>query len=198
MPRRTVILIIILTILTGVLVFLAVQNEQRKVQAPDMTVGTESPTQQPVSKTATVSFDPMSVQAVASTRSASTVDVILDSKEHTIDSIQLEFVYDPAILSNVTVVAPESNFFGDQGSYTVFPLSDDPQRGRASYAVGISPEREARQGIGVVAQISFSVNPQSTASATEIQVLDRSMANEPNSHQSVLAPVEPLTITIVR
>lgn len=198
MPKRTVILIIVLTLLTGVLVFLAIRNEQQVGTDQDM--GTDSVEEQEVQldKTATMFFDPSVAEVSAATLSASTVDVYFDSKEHTIDSIQLELVYDPDVLTNVSIAAPPVNFFGETGDYLVPMQIVDNENGRIRYAIAMTPESEAVWGVGAVAQISFSLNPQSTATQTQIEVMDRSMAVETTSHESVLAPVDPLVITITR
>lgn len=198
MPKRTVILILVLTILTGVLVFLALKNEQRT--APQQAGEGERITEDTAlpEKTATLTFDPQIMEAIPSTASANTVDVVLNANEHTIDSVQLEIVYDPADLSNVTVSAPENNIFGGPGSYTVIPMPSDPALGRVSFAMGISTQAQAVQGAGPVARISFTVNPSTTKDVTQIQIMDRSMIVETNSHESVLAPVDPLTINIIR
>lgn len=199
MPKRTVILILVLTILTGLLVFLALSNERRTSPEPvdesDMSAEVSPPA--PL-KTATLTFEPNTIEAVASTASANTVDVILNTDEHDVDSVQLELIYDPNDLLNVTVSAPENNIFGGQGDYVVIPMPNDHERGRISYAIGINTTSEAVRGVGPVARITFTVNPSSTNDLTQIQVLDRSMVVETNSHESVLAPVDPLTISIVR
>lgn len=199
MPKRTVILILVLTLLTALLVFLALSNERHTspetIEDSDVSVEVSPPA--PL-KTATLSFSPQMIEAIPSTASANTVDVILNTDEHDVDSVQLELIYDPQDLLSVTVSAPENNIFGGQGDYVVIPMPDDHQRGRTSYAIGINTTSDAVRGEGPVARITFTVNPLSTKDTTQIQVLDRSMVVETNSHESVLAPTDPLTINIVR
>ena len=198
MPKRTVILIVILTLLTGVLVFLAMKNERQDLPPESDVADAPFDAPQQLEKTATIVFEPTTVEAVPSTASASTVDVFFDSTEHTVDNIQLELQYDPEVLTNVSITAPAINFFGEAGSYVVPIQTVDRALGRISYAIAINPQVDAVRGVGQIAQISFSVNPQATVSETQIKVLDRSMANETTSHESVLAPVDPLIITIAR
>src|SRR5690554_5941316 len=109
MPKRTIILILILTVLTVLLVVLAIRNERQMVtetthdQAPVVV--------QELEKTATLSFSPETV-IVASTGATTTVDMIIDTKDYSIDGVQIELLYDPTILRNVRIVTPEQNFFG--------------------------------------------------------------------------------------
>lgn len=201
MPKRTVILIAVLTVLTGVLVFLAIRNESQVDSDPDTVAGPVDEQDIQLEKTATMSFEPSTVAVEVASAGATfthVVDMTLDTKGHSVDSVQLELQYDPSVLSNVSITASDPNFFGDPATY-IEPIElIDSARGRVTYAIAISPVSDAIAGVGNVVQLSFSVNPQSTASATEIQVLDKSMANEVTTHESVLAPVDPLVITIVR
>lgn len=195
MPIRTVILIVVLTALTGLLVVLAIHNERNAAvdsqpsRAVDITPALE--------KTATLQFVPGTV-VVASSSGKTTVDVLINTQEHMVDGVQLELLYDPAVLSNLTLTVPQNNFFGQPGDYTYVPVQSDPERGRASYWLGISPIAQSKSGEGIVAQLSFTVNPNADVSETVVEVLDRSMVTESSTHESVLATPSPLNISVVR
>jgi len=195
MPKRTIVLISILTILTAILVVLAVQNEKRPV-SDQVDEQTQLIDQEPA-KTAELTFSPNQV-VLASSAATATVDVLVDSKEYLVDGVQLELLYDPAVLTNVSVTAPQNNFFGGQGDSNQILDDTDPQLGRVSYGLGISPALMSKQGSGVIAQITFSLNPQSTATDTVIEVLDRSMIIDSVSHKNVLAAPASLNISIER
>jgi hypothetical protein len=195
MPKRTIVLIAILTLLTAILVVLAVQNEKRQVdeKADEQTQIVD----QDPEKTAELTFSPNQV-VLASAAATATVDVLIDSKEHFTDGVQLELLYDPEVLTNVTVSTPQDNFFGGPGDSNPLLNDIDPERGRISYGLGINPSLTSKQGTGVVAQLTFSLNPQSTAAQTAIEVMDRSMIIESTSHKNVLAVPASLNISIER
>jgi hypothetical protein len=195
MPKRTILLIIILTVLTGVLVVLAINNERKAAvdtqpsRAVDITPALE--------KTATLQFNPSTV-VIASGAGRTTVNVLINTNTHMVDGVQLELLYDPVVLSNVAITVPQDNFFGDTGEFSNILNEVDPQRGRASYWLGISPIAQSKSGEGVVAQLSFTVNPNADVAETVVEVLDRSMVTESSTHTSVLATPAPLNISVVR
>ncbi|HRN96015.1 MAG TPA: hypothetical protein PLD54_01045, partial [Candidatus Levybacteria bacterium] len=175
------------------LVVLAIRNERRPATDQQEPVVL----QQDPAKTAEIIFSPNEV-VLASNTATTTVDIIVDTKEYEVDGVQLELMYDPEVLTNVTMTTPEQNFFGGQGNSNNFINEVDPQRGRVSYWFGINPMLTSKQGTGVVAQLSFTLNPQSSATETVIDVLDKSMITEIETNKNVLAAPSPLNITIVR
>jgi hypothetical protein len=195
MPIRTIILILVLTALTGILVVLAINNERQAAtdtqpsRAVDITPTLE--------KTGVIEFTPATV-VLASGSGRTTVDVSVDTKEHMVDGVQLELLYDPAVLSNVSITVPQDNFFGESGEFSNILNEVDSERGRVSYWLGISPIAQSKKGEGVIAQLSFTVNPNADVSQTAIEVLDRSMITETSTHTSILATPAPLNISIVR
>lgn len=195
MQKRTLILIIVLTALTALLVFLAIRNERQMVD--QTTQDPSEVTVQELDKTAELSFSPNTVM-LSSSSAVATVDIMIDTKEHSVDGVQLELVYDPTVLTNVRISPPSDTFFGGPGDSNNLFNDVDATRGRISYWLGINPTLTSKSGSGVVAQISFSLNPSSTASEAAIGVLERSMITESSTHTNVLATPSPLTITIER
>ncbi len=195
MPKRTITLVVVLTFLTGLLVFLAVQNE-RRLQTQQDDVVKPSPVVLQQEKTAKLTFTPSEV-VVAASGSSQTVDLVLDTKQYEVDGVQVELIYDPAVLSNVKIIDPTEGAFAQNFSSALLN-SVDPNLGRVSYWYGRKLDAPATKGVGTVAQLSFTVNPQASASETMIEILDRSMVTEPEMSENVLGITVPLKIVIPR
>jgi len=194
MPKRTIILITVLTVLTAILVFLAIKNEQKR-QSPE-SQDTPVVVNQKPEKTALLVFSPTEV--VLSGSQAASVEISIDTKQYKVDGVQLDLLYDPEVLTNVQLTVPQQNFFGGPGDVNNFINEVDAQRGRVTYYLGISPTLTSKQGKGVIAELSFTRNPSTDATESAIEILDKSMIVEEKSHESVLATPSPLHIIIGR
>lgn len=196
MPKRTVILIIILTALTALLVWLAVQNEQKQSISQEES-STSSVVKEQVQKNAELSFVPQSVVLGSATQSA-TVDVWVKTNNNAIDGVQLELLYDPQVISNVSITSPDQNFFGTTNDSNIIINNIDAERGRVSYALGLNPGTVPKKGEGTVARLSFTLNPINKSAQSTIDFLDKSMVIETTSHESVLSNTTPLQISVVQ
>jgi hypothetical protein len=191
MPKRTLLLIAVLTLLTALLVFLALHNEQKTQKPEQPTANTQV---EQLNKTATLAFSPGEVVLTGSNSAA--VDVIVDTKENTIDGVQLELLYDPKVVSNLKVTIPEQNFFGSNTDANVILNLNDTKLGRVTYGVGINPQATPKSGSGVVAHLTCTRNPLANVTESVIEILDRSTVVESTHHESVLATSSPLKITV--
>jgi hypothetical protein len=193
MPRKTTILILILAAVTGLLLFLAV-TEGRKPQPPKQE--TAVPVKEPVQKTARVFFSPQNIDLSSGAATpASTVDLLIDTGGQEIVGVQIEIQYDPQSLSNLrlTPALDQVSFFGP--SAVVLFNEANPATGRISYAVAISPNEQAKTGIGKVAAVSFSkaFNAQGT---TSIRFLDKTIVTILGENESILKESLPLNVTL--
>jgi hypothetical protein len=192
MPKRTIILITLLTILTAALVMLAIRNEQNRQpveESPRDSISQETD----VVKNAEMMFEPSAV-VISSGSAQSTVMVVIDTKDRSADGVQLELVYDPQALSNVTVTLPDNNFFGTASDAAVIVNSIDQERGRISYWVGVNPDALPSEGIGAIAEISFIMNPVAPVNNTVIEIMDQSMITDGSLHTNILGKTSQLQI----
>ena len=193
MPKKTTILILILTAVTGVLLFLAV-SEGRKPQAPKATI---TPTKKQVQKTARVFFSPQNIDLSSATGSAvSTVDILVDTGGSQIAGVQVEAQYDPKSLTNLSLIpaADSQGFFGNQANILFNEII--PATGRISFAIGISPNQSPKNGVGKIATLNFQRNFNATSSATSINFLDKTIVTILGENESVLKESLPLNITL--
>jgi hypothetical protein len=108
------------------------------------------PTPTPIAQT-TIRLSP---NPVALTDNApGSVEVLMDTSENEVTAVQLEVLYDPKALSDVTV---------KQGTFFTSPVpllnTIDKQEGRISYALAIAPAQAPIKGIGTVATIELTKN----------------------------------------
>ena len=193
MPKKTTILILILTAVTGVLLFLAV-SEGRKPQAPKATT---TPTKKQVQKTARVFFSPQNIDlSSASVSTVSTVDILVDTGGSQIAGVQVEAQYDPKSLTNLSLIpaAHSQGFFGNQANILFNEII--PATGRISFAIAISPDQSPKNGVGKIATLSFQRNFNATSSATTINFLDKTIVTILGENESVLKESLPLNITL--
>lgn len=200
MPARTTLLIVVLTILTGILLFFALTS---KTKLPASQNDTPVPTEQEkVVAKAKLYFKPDTLDVKLSASPTATVDVVLDSDTHNITGVQIEALYDPQVLTAVSVKQASSPFFAISGDPTNVLVKDvEPLSGKISYVEGVTPGGKAVNGIGNVATITFRVNPNTTEKTTNIVLLNSSMVTEDSSTHagaSVLGSVSPVTINITK
>lgn len=181
MSTRTIGLIVILIIVTGILLIVASNQKPtppKTAPVPIKVVPTIAP------KTI-LNFSPSPLEM--SSPSAS-VDVNIDTQGQNATAVELELSYDPKVLSNITITP--GNFFYNP---IVLIKKIDEQEGTIIYAVGISPAGDPKKGIGKIATISFATQ-MAAGQKTEIKMLPRTMVTANGVAASVLKQAENLTI----
>lgn len=169
-PIKTLLLIIVLALITISLVALALLP---KKPAPTPTPVAKI-TPNPIQTTLTISSTPVA----GSTPSAYKTDVIVNTGQNNITSVQLELSYDPKVLTNVDI---------ETGSFFINPVialkTIDKVNGRITYA--ISPADEIGVlGQGILAKISFKTLKKNVS--TTIDFLPKTQVNAEETTQSVL------------
>ncbi len=146
--KKTIILLIFLSFLTGGLIFL--YSNGGKIINTNVTIApplvSPQPTPTPVVQTS-LSFAPNPL-VIAS--SSGTLAISIDTGANKVNAVQIELSYDPKQLTNVLI--SQGTFFPDA---TTLLNSIDAKNGKASYVLAISPSGEAQSGKGTVATLSF-------------------------------------------
>lgn len=190
MSKRTIALIVGLSLITILLLTIAVnpKKEQRTPTLPPVT--TPSQTVQPTQEAATTRMFLSPNQVVTSTTTNS-VDVMVESDENSLTAVQLELQYDPKAISSITV--KPGTFFDNP---VVLLNTVDKTTGRVSYALGILPSQTTKKGSGTVATISFTLT--GTVNSTTLSFLPKSLATAAGVPTSVLKETLGTTITLTR
>ena len=178
MPKRTLLLILLLIAAVAGLVALSLNINL----APAPTASTPTPN---------LAQTTLSLVLVApeGTGSARTVNVNINSGTNKVTGVQLEFLYDPKVLTNVDIVP--SIFFENP----VVLLTDvNKKEGRISLALGIPPSQKGVQGAGVVAVLTF--NKASKSGETIISFLPKTVVSGEGIVQSVLKTATDLTLDL--
>ncbi|HVZ11889.1 MAG TPA: hypothetical protein VG965_02575 [Patescibacteria group bacterium] len=189
MPKQTTILIVILAVVTGVLIFLALTNQNLKFANNNQAT---TPTPTPVKKTAKVYFNPTTVEGGAAPVS---VDMMVDTGGSPIAGVQAELQYDPNVLSAVKVVpaVDATSFFGTNS--TILFNDVKATTGRVSYVIAIPAGQSGKSGVGKIGSLVFERAPGATALSTTVTFLDKTLVTMLNVNSSVLNTTTPLTIT---
>lgn len=194
MPTKTTILIIVLSVITGLLIFLALSTDN---DVPgklfNLQVNQNTKVQPTVSPFATLSFVPSTLNIPESTTATQSVNIEVDTKGMKISGVQIELSYDPLAISNVKLT-PSNEIFGPN-SFTLIN-SVNPTEGRISYAVGISPDDSEKTGKGIVATLTFQTNIFAASPATQITFLPQSSVTTLATSRSVLKDITPLQIIL--
>lgn len=191
MPKKTTILILILALITGILLFLAVTENKEAPTGPTTVV----PTKKPVEKTAKVFFNPQNLDLSSAASPSSSVDIMIDTGKSEVAGVQVELQYDPKALANVSLIpaADQTGFFGPT---SVILFNDTVSAtGRISYAIAISPQTNARRGVGKIATLTFAKAFNAPA-ATIVSFLDKTLVTILGENESVLKESLPLNITL--
>ena len=184
MSKRTLGLILILVIVSGVLVSFALNPQ--KPQAPKEEIKIPSPTPTPMAQTLiSLSPNPLTM----ATRSA-TLSVNIDSKENNLIAVQLELSFDPKMIS-IADITP-STFFTTP---LVLFKKIDAENGRITYAIAVPPGVSPKKGKGTVATISLT-NNMTVGQKTQITALPKSVASAIGINPSVLKQITGTTIML--
>lgn len=188
MPNRTIALIIALTISVVALLFIA----SSPWRAP-------SPTQPPVVKaspTPNQAFTVFSLSpnpVVVSGSKPTDVAVMIDTGINVVDTVQFELVYDPSVVTNVTVTP---------GTFLPNPAvllnKVDQQKGTINLAYGISPGDKGKSGTGTIATVTFTAiaQPGKTTPVSFNQSTTRTLATQQGITTSVLKSTAGTTIIV--
>ncbi len=172
MPKKTLILILLLVVATVGLLALALLPN---VKPP---LGTK-PTVTPALTYAQTTLS-LSTPVTTALNSYST-NVLISSGSNKTTAIQLEISYDPKVLTNVAI--QPGTFFTTPA---VLLKKIDTVSGRISYALGISPSQKPTGGNGTVATITFSTVPGTTVTQTPINFELKTAATAIGYAQSVI------------
>lgn len=190
MNRRTTALIIILSLVSALLIFLAFtpQKPKTKTYAP---VKKPTITARPVEKIATVFFSQREITAHKNT--PTTIDFMVDTHGKPITGVQIELLFNPRQISQVKLSAPlPDSFFGKQSDYIILFSEVNPLVGKASYAIAVLPTKESKSGAGVIGRLTFSLVSSENA---QITFGENTLVTRENETESVLKNTIPLTIT---
>ena len=198
MQQKTILILAALTIITGILGFVAINS--RKPATVDTTPSPTpqqqiEPTQPVVEKSTKIYFEPSSLSKDATTLRYA-ADLMVDSGTNTLMAIQTDITFDPQVVSDVRITQPESNFFfGSTDSYIVLSDDIDTTKGTIFYSVGIVPRANAKSGVGSIARLTFTISDTSKVTGDVFTVQKTSKATDRLSNkQSVVQEVGSLTL----
>lgn len=195
MPKKTLILIVTLALITGGLIYMALTTQSTP---PISTTNSPAPqvTAIPrVKKTAVLFFAPSSISLNSS--GSSSVDVMVKTQGQKVSGAQLEILFDPNVISNLNVTAGSDSIFGPS-NYFVIPLTVDYKTGRATYGVGINIQATPDKTEGKVATLTFTANKSTNQKSSVIELLDKSIVTQEGVGDSILKETQPLTINFTQ
>lgn len=181
MSLRTIFLIVLLSIFTGGLVYLAVIPEKPKTIVTRKLPAT--PTLSPQQATLMLQYDQQTSSIAATKRKP--LDVIIDTNGQPITGAQIELAYDPKTLINVRILP--GTFFNSASTDATLDIIDT-KLGRISYVL-TEPTNKTVKGIGTVASITYDLAPLalvSSQSATTITFTSKTNVLSSNTSSSVL------------
>lgn len=169
-PIKTLFLIVTLAFITIGLIVLAVMPKQPKNEpTPQVQI-----TPNPIQTILTIS----SIPVAQSTPSAYITDVIINTGQSSVTSVQLELSYDPQVLKDVDIKT---------GSFFINPQVElkniDEANGRISFALSTNDSLGAL-GQGILAKISFKTIKKNTP--TSIDFLPKTQVKAIGISESVL------------
>lgn len=158
--NKTPILIIGLTVLTVLLVMVAL--------APKQTLTPPAPTPKTVVNPADTTLSMSLASTSATTSTNKSVDINISTGKNKVNAVQFELSYDPTVITNVDIVKGP---FLDK-SLEIYKKIDTTN-GRISLALGTPIGSSAYSGDGVAAVISYT--PLSTTKSVEIKFLPKTV-----------------------
>lgn len=185
MPKRTLILIGVLIVITIGLLILALSAQKGKQTIPTTQQSTGS-SPSPVIPHTVLSFSP---NTVSMSSQSATLAVAIDTGGDKVTAIQLELQYDPAAIS-VVDIAP-SGFIPNP---LVLLKNIDAQQGRVSYVLGLPGSEEPKTASGTVATVT--IRALKAQQQTQIKILPKSLVTATGVQTSVLKSTSDVTITL--
>lgn len=182
MPRKTLILILLLVVVTvGLLVIALIPN----LKSPIVTRLTPAPAT-PAYLQTELSFS----TPVNTTLNSYSTNVLISTGNNKTTAVQLEISYDPKVLTNVDI---------QPGTFLIMPVvllkKIDTVNGRISYALGMNPSQKPTGGNGTVATLTFSTIPGATATQTPLNFEPKTAATAVGYAPSVLKQATGVIVT---
>lgn len=190
MSRKTLALIAGLTVLTLILVVLALNTGQKGMNKNGTgTTATVQPTPTvPAHTVLSLSPNPVPVTA-----NVATVDVMIDAEDNPVTGAQFEIKYDPDVL-NFTEVK-QGSFFG-----SALILINDVNRteGRVTYALGLTPAQiqNPKTGKGTVATLTFTKRSNAPVAGNSALKIENALISAKDIGPSVLKSATGTTINL--
>ena len=185
LSRKTLALISSLIIVL-IALFVLSFSATNQVNRPSQT--NQQPTPTPVAQTI-IKLSPNPV--TLSEENNGVVEVLMDTSENEVTAVQLEILYDPDVISSVTI---------KPGTFFTSPVpllnTIDREEGRISYALAVTPAQAPLKGSGTVAIIEFKKNPTSTVTSTKLELLPRTLVAAKGIGPSVLRQALGTTISL--
>jgi hypothetical protein len=179
MPRKTLVLISALVLVTVILFFVALKSSNNK--APVVQPSPQASMPKQVSPTvpahSTLNISPNTINVAPGQKGS--VDVNLDTSDNQVTAIQLEIAYDPNFITNVKVT-PGSLFLKP----VVLFEKNKVKEGRFTYMYGISPSAKTINGNGIAATITFTAL--NKIGDTQLALLPTSLVTARGISESVL------------
>jgi hypothetical protein len=172
-PVKTLILIIILSIVAFSLLAIALSQKNNNKQITE----TNQPLPTPDVAQTTLTISPNLIKLATS--SAYNADIIINTGQNSVNKVQLEILYDPKALIKVDINS--GTFFTDP---KVFLKNIDSANGRISFALGVRPGEKGILGQGVLTSISFATTPKSASAS--VTLLPKTQVTADGQSQSVL------------
>lgn len=187
MSKRTLFLIFALFVIAFVLLMIAFYKPSIQPSLPTETF----PTPKIALEQTTLAFgEPVIAASSSSSKLKYSLPINITTGTNSVTAIQLELQYNPAVLTNVSVIP--GTFFNNP-----VPIFNeiDAKTGRISYAFGISPADNGVKGSGIAATLTFETNagiPQQTT----ISFLPKTLVTAEETTQSVLRATNDIVLII--
>jgi hypothetical protein len=178
MPKKTLVLIIVLAVLTLVLLVLAL-----RVNLPQGNQTTKAPT------AVSHAYSVLSIAQPIASGSAYTANINISTSSNKVTAAQLELKYDPKLIEVSDIAA--GTFFNDP---VIILKKVDDLTGRITFALGIGPGQKPVNGQGTVAVVTFTPLAQQQEQ-TKIDILPISLVTADGEDKTVLKSYTGLTIS---
>lgn len=140
--------ILIIIVLSGILLLGHTQTSKTN----PMISASPTPTK-PAGQTR-ITFSPNPLVLTQNTTGKQTIDILVDTQGNKIYGADVELVYDPSVLQDVTV--NQGTFLQNATLLKNNPV--DTVKGRISYMIAVSPKQGPEEGTGTLMSISFVPN----------------------------------------
>jgi Cohesin domain len=164
MSKRTLVLVVILSVITVILIIIAVKPGNIATSPPP-SVPSSTPT--PPGHTLLI-LNPLANPQ----QKQGSVNVDVDPTVDTITGIQFTVKYDPTVLSNVAVT-PKAYF----ATQTVLKSSVDPKSGLIEEIITIPPTGKPAQVKGTIATITYTINSNVNGNSTYLKFTDPTLVS---------------------
>jgi hypothetical protein len=191
MSKKTLALIAGLTVLTLVLVVLALNTGQKNTGQKDDSQASATTQPSPTVPAHTVvALDPNPVTFTAGT---ATVNVIIDTSDNPVTAAQFELTFDPKVLNYSAV--KQGDFFQNA---LVLINQVDRVNGKLTYAIGLTPvgAQNPKTGTGTIAQVTFTRRSTAAAAGSTPLGLENVLVSAKGIAPSVLKSATGTTVTL--